>query len=167
MTGGWRTHFDQMARWHTRLMKATEPLDRLDFLYAFFESSHALNDWLQNSGATTQNSLMQLSKQNEELRINRDFANSLKRYVLTRKTSQPNPPSLDREYNDPGYSNFEPDSDLVLLSNGKKYNVFDLASRLMKIWSAYVATLTSDLNSEPTALFAPDAADPAPAAAES
>jgi hypothetical protein len=130
-----------MLRWYARLMKATEPLDRLDFLYAFFESSHALNDWLQNLGAATEKSLRRFSDQHEELRINRDFANSLKHYALSRRPSQPNPPSLAREYNDPGYGNFESDSDLVILSNGKKYNVYILAGNLMKIWTEYTATL--------------------------
>ena len=141
MTGGWSTHFDQMSRWYARLMKATEPLDRLDFLYAFFESSHALNDWLQNSGAATEKSLRRLSDQHEVLRINRDFANSLKHYALSRRPSQPNPPSLAREYNDPGHGNFESDSDLVILSDGKRFNVYVLAGNLMKIWTEYVATL--------------------------
>jgi hypothetical protein len=167
MTGGWKAHFDQMSRWYTRLIKATEPLDRLDFLYAFFESSHTLNDWLQNSGAATEESLRRLSGQHEELRINRDFANSLKHYVLSGRPSQPNPPSLAREYNDPGYGNFESDSDLVILSNGKKYNVYKLAGRLMEIWSSYVATLASDVKTSSTAPSAPYAADPAPAAAKS
>src|ERR1039457_1983242 len=106
MTGGWRSHYDQMSRWYARLMEAKEPLDRLDFLYAFFESSHALNDWLRNSGAATEENLRRLSDQHEELRINRDFANSLKHYVLSRRPSQPKPPSLAREYNDLGYCNF-------------------------------------------------------------
>jgi hypothetical protein len=37
MTGGWRAQLERVRRWYERAFRATDPLERGDFLYAFFD----------------------------------------------------------------------------------------------------------------------------------
>lgn len=132
MTGGWQSHLARIERWYNRSSSARDEHDQMDFLYAFFESSFALRDWLIDTGAMSQEATESLFLKHVELRINRDLANSLKHHSITRP-SQEQPPSIVVEYA-PEYPTFGGDRRLVILSEGRKYEALALAGRCLEIW---------------------------------
>ena len=136
MTGGWRSQWDRVARWHRRAISAQNAVDRYDFLYAFFESAFHLRDWLADSGATTSETLESFFESSPEMRLCRDLANSHKHFSI-RNPSQRHPPSELREYS-PGTANLGEDLSLVILSDGEKYDAFDLAQRIFNHWEAFL-----------------------------
>jgi hypothetical protein len=128
MSGGWRTQLDRVRRWHRRASNATDPTDRCDCLYAFFESAFHLRDWLKDTGAVPEAELQNLFETNEDMRLCRDLANSHKHCSLSRP-SQSNPPSEVREYS-PSRGNLSADVSLMILSDGVKHDAFDIATRI-------------------------------------
>jgi hypothetical protein len=56
---GWQGHLQRVERWHQRANHALDTYngvaadDAIDFLYAFFQASYHMRDWLQNSGAAS------------------------------------------------------------------------------------------------------------------
>ena len=133
MTGGWQAHLARVERWYRRAAFAKDEHDQLDFLFAFFESSFSLRDWLIDTGAVSQQGMEALFTKHVELRINRDLANSLKHHSIHR-VSQKQPPSIAIEYA-PEYPTYRSDSRLVVLSEGKKYDALTLAERCLAIWT--------------------------------
>lgn len=75
-------------------------------------------------------------EKNEEMRLCRDLANSHKHYSLKRP-SQTTPPSEVREYS-PASGNLSSDVSLMILSDGKKHDAVDLASRVLRLWEAFI-----------------------------
>ena len=138
MTGGWRTQLNRVRRWWRRLSNATDPHDREDYLYAFFENAFHLRDWLRDTGEVAEADLAKFFEVNEEMRLCRDLANSHKHYSL-RHASQSAPPSEVREYW-PGGGNFTADVSLTILSEGKKYDAFVLAKRILDRWEEFIAS---------------------------
>ncbi len=138
MTGGWRTQLDRVRRWYHRASKAELPIDRYDFLYAFFENAFHLRDWLLDSGATSEADLDGLFATNADMRLCRDLANSHKHYSL-RHPSQPAPPSEVHEYS-PGSGNLGSDISLVILSDGMQHDAFDLAERILRAWEDFITS---------------------------
>ncbi len=139
MTGGWQSQLARVERWYERLIAARNEDDQLDFLFAFFESSFALRDWLVNTLAATEQDMAALFKQHVELRLNRDLANSTKHHSISR-TSQDEPPSIAAEYA-PEWPTFGVDRRLIVLSEGKTYDALALAKRCLDIWREFVKQL--------------------------
>jgi hypothetical protein len=132
MTGGWQAHLARVERWYRRAALAKNEHDQLDFLFAFFESSFWLRDWLIDTGAIPQPEMETLFAKHVELRINRVLANSLKHHSIHR-VSQEQPPSIAIEYA-PEYPTYRDDSRLVILSEGVKYDALALAKQCLSIW---------------------------------
>ena len=139
MTGGWRSHFDRVERWYERSKLRGPEHDQLDFLFAFFENSFALRDWLLDTGAVSKREVDALFSKHVEMRINRDLANSFKHHSIDRP-SQEEPPSIAIEYA-PGRPTFRTDSRLVVLSEGVKYDALGLAGRCLEIWRGLLSSL--------------------------
>ena len=136
MTGGWRAQLDRVRRWHARLATARNPSDRHDFLYAFFESAFHLRDWLLDAGAASERDIRTLFEGAEEMRLCRDLANSHKHFSLY-DPSQPLPPSEALEFA-AGFGNLDTDTSLVVLSDGKKHDAFELATKVLRSWEAFI-----------------------------
>jgi hypothetical protein len=136
MNDGWRSQWNRVQRWQERASNASTPVDRADFLYAFFENAFHLRDWLADTGAIDPAALETLFTENAALRLCRDLANSHKHYSL-RRSSQPRPPSEVREYS-PGTGNLAGDVSLVVLSDGIKHDAFELAWRILRAWDAFL-----------------------------
>lgn len=119
-------------------LTAVEPSDRYDFLHAFFENAFHLRDWLKDTGAVSEQDLDAFFATNAEMRLCRDLANAHKHYSLKRP-GQPAPPSEVREYL-PGMGNLDLDVSLVILSDGVKYDAFDLARRILRLWEVFITT---------------------------
>lgn len=136
MTGGWQTQLDRVSRWYRRASNATDPTERCDYVYAFFENAFHLRDLLLDTGAVPEADLRKFFEANEEMRLCRDLANSHKHYSV-RSPSQSTPPSEVREYS-PATGNLNSDVSLMILSDGKKYDPFDLAKRILHLWEAFI-----------------------------
>jgi hypothetical protein len=137
-TPGWRGQYERLRRWHQRLKEATNPLDREDFLYAFFQASNNLRDWLVKLGDTPQSSIEDLYRDSEYLRLGQDVANAIKHGSLSDpKLGQEF--SMAREYADPGLGTFTPDSHLrILTPSGKTLDAFDVAARCAGAWEDFL-----------------------------
>ncbi len=142
MSGGWQGHLARVERWYKRSSNSHDEHDQIDFLYAFFESSFALRDWLIDTGAMSPQEIDSLFLKHVELRINRDVANSLKHHSITRP-SQEQPPSIAAEYA-PEYPTFGSDRRLIILSEGRKYEALALARRCLEIWHECLDTLSNN-----------------------
>lgn len=138
MTGGWHSHLERVGRWHERAVAANNLEDQSDFLFAFFESSFALRDWLVDTGTVGQRQLEDLFAGSVALRINRDIANQLKHHSIVRP-SQEQPPALAREYAPERLSHAK--SRLIVLSEGRTYDALELASECLRTWRDYTAGL--------------------------
>jgi hypothetical protein len=136
MSGGWQTQLDRVRRWCRRAANATDLADRRDYLYAFFENALHLRDWLHDTGAVPEANLKKFFEANVEMRLCRDLANSHKHYSL-RRPSQIIPPAEIREYS-PASGNLNSDVSLMILSDGRKYDPFDLGKRILQLWEAFI-----------------------------
>ena len=136
MTGGWRSQFQRLQRWHDRAISADKFIDRLDFLYVFFENALHLREWLCDTDAVTASELQAFFDANEDMRLCRDLANSHKHYSISRP-SQPAPPTEIHEYS-PGTGNLGTDMSLVVLSDGKSLDTFELAGRVLRLWQDFI-----------------------------
>jgi hypothetical protein len=141
MTGGWRTQFERLQRWYRRASNAADPIDRLDFLYAFFENAFHLRDWLVDAGVVSHSDMRAFFNAHEDMRLCRDLANAHKHFSI-RDPSQPLPPSEVHEYSPKGGS-LSADVSLVVLSDGKKHDVVDLAGRILHHWTNFVDAFPS------------------------
>jgi hypothetical protein len=139
MTGGWQSQLDRIRRWYHRASNATDPTDRCDYLYAYFENAFHLRDWLQQTGAATEADLKTFFDANEEMRLCRDLANAHKHYSLIHRPSQSIPPSEVREYSPMG-GNLGSDVSLMILSAGEKADAFELAGRILQLWEGFIAS---------------------------
>ena len=135
MTGGWRAKHERVKRWFNRAVCATEPIDRIDFLYAFFENAYHLRDWIKDTKAVEDDDLNKFISGNAYMRLCRDLANSHKHYSLNRGNSTP--PSEVREYS-PGNGNLELDTSLIIIRDGTKYDAVDLAKNIMTAWEDFI-----------------------------
>jgi hypothetical protein len=136
MTEGWQSQLDRVRGWYHRALTAEDPTEKYDFLCAFFESAFHLRDWLKNTGKVSEQDLCKLFDVNENMRLCRDLANSHKHYSIN-NPSQLVPPSEVREYS-PKSGNLTSNVSLVILSDGKKHNAFDLAKCVMRVWEDFI-----------------------------
>lgn len=136
MTGGWQAQFGRMCRWHERLRNAS-PGDKIDFLYAFFENAFHLRDWLIDTGAVKSVDLDRFFAQSALMRLSRDIANAHKHYSISRP-SQPLPFTEVREYAPFGGGNLTDRESLSILSDGEKYDAFELASEIRRAWERFL-----------------------------
>lgn len=136
MTGGWQSQFDRMCRWHDRLRTARSG-DKIDFLYAFFENAFHLRDWLVDTGAVKLADIDHFFAQSTVMRLCRDIANAHKHYSISRP-SQSMPFTELREYEPYGGGTLTDSQSLCVISDGEKYDAFDLASRVRRAWEEYL-----------------------------
>jgi hypothetical protein len=137
MTGGWSAQYLRMRRWYNRTVAATMHDDRHDLVYAFFESAFHLRDWMVDTGGATNDEMNGFFDAHEEMRLCRDLANAHKHYSLGKKPSQGVPPSEVMEYRK-GAGNLGGDHSLMVLSQGKKHDAFELASRILNRWDSFL-----------------------------
>lgn len=136
MTGGWQSQFSRMCRWHDRLRDAA-PSDKIDFLYAFFENAFHLRDWLVDTGALQSTNIDRFFAQSAVMRLCRDIANAHKHHSISRP-SQPTPFTELREYAPYGGGNLTDSESLSIISDGEKYDAFDLAASVRCAWELFL-----------------------------
>ena len=136
-TPGWQGHYARMGRWRHRWRAASDPVEREDFLYAFFCAAANLADWLKAEAAVPQTELDALLKNSSDLRVARDISNVIKHRDLS-------DPKVGREYSmarqndDPPHGTFAPDSRLTIYTNGAWIDAFEIANRCAREWDAFL-----------------------------
>ena len=142
--GGWRGQWHRVRRWHSRVQTG-EPVDREDFLYAFFQNCASLRDWLKydRPESLEQRELEDLVKNHVELRLCQDISNATKHLQLSdpkmrREFAQA------REYVPAPVKGGSPSSTIVLLADGQKYDALVLVDRCVEIWRSFLKTHSLD-----------------------
>ncbi|HLG24161.1 MAG TPA: hypothetical protein VI564_04515 [Candidatus Nanoarchaeia archaeon] len=159
-----KPHLEQFARvhrWKKRLDKirfsnsqeSSQP-EHYDFIYAFFTNCYHLRDFLKHSKAIQTKLVDEFFTKNKEMQICRDICNESKHCVLdspsigleilnTNKKSAKGWAGvcLIREY-DPFQEVLKNDNPVknikyVVLADGKKYNVFELADKCYQLWTNF------------------------------
>lgn len=103
----WESQLRRVERWHQRAVHVLDPYNRtdrgeaIDFLYAFFQSTYHLRDWLHNSGSASRASLDALMTANHSLGLCRDLCNGTKHFALDPRRSKTRQIGLMHEYVDP------------------------------------------------------------------
>lgn len=137
---GWRGQYHRLRRWRRRLSEA-EPNDSeelFDFILAFFTVCYHLRDWLLRDVPAAQADLDELFAKSKPLRLSADIANIAKHFDLMRPPRAGLQLSFAREYVPGGVGWFGRDGRLVVLSDGEKTDVLDLATEAEKAWTAFL-----------------------------
>ena len=136
---GWRGQYERLGRWRGRLSEL-EPNDLeglFDFVLAFFTVSYHLRDWLLRDAPSIQADLDDLFTKSKPLRLTADIANIAKHLDLTRPPRAGRQLSFAREYVPGGMGRFGRDGRLVVLSDGEKIDVRDLAAE-EQTWTTFL-----------------------------
>lgn len=136
MNDGWKAQYERVFRWYDRVFNCKSEIDRRDFMYAFFENAFHLRDWLIDTGIVNKDTLYNFFDSKTEMRLCRDLANAHKHYSIN-QPSQSAPPSEVQEYS-PGNGDFGSDYSLVILSEGKHHNAYELATKIMASWDFFI-----------------------------
>jgi len=150
--GGWRGQYTRVRRWHRRLRTARTESDFIDFLYAFFQNTNHLADWVSNDRPEQQTRVEELVAQTIELRICRDICNATKHFDFNGPPKVPAGFADGREYIPDSYPREYPGFPLFFIAGGVKYDSLQLADRCMAAWDTFVLTLepTSTSDHEPS-----------------
>jgi hypothetical protein len=114
-------------------------LDVEDYLYAFFLNCFHLREWLQEARVVPQASIERLFRDNQELRLCQDIANATKHRSLV-DPKQSREFSLARVYVGKTKGWFEPDTALVVLSEGHQHDALELARRCLDLWDNFLTS---------------------------
>lgn len=140
--GGWRGQLKRTQRWHNRIRALHNEkgfqvdFEDLDLVFAFFQNCYHLREWVAISRDVPLNELDDFMIKHAEMRACRDIANGTKHFHITR-------PSVDaefsvgREYTQDNDGN--PGQTWFVIA-GEKYDLFELASRCMKLWTEFLAS---------------------------
>lgn len=124
-----------MLRWQERTNEALKQSDgktKYDFMYAFFQSSYHLRDWLVSDGAATKDEMKNLFDSSIELQLCRDICNATK-HLQYDKPSIDAKPRISREWDpfrnkDMGFS----------LYSDKKRPIPELMAQCVKTWDDFL-----------------------------
>ena len=131
---GWPDQYERMVRWRDRILEVQKSESHtLDLAIAFFQSCYHLHDWLKYTSTVNQSKLEQLIVDHFEIKICKDFCNASKHFSLT-SPKLPNEFSLLKEYNPKRSGRF----DLVILTDGKKVELFSLIEKCVDIWTEFI-----------------------------
>lgn len=137
---GWRGQYEGLRRWRGRLSEL-DPNDLeglFDFVLAFFTVSYHLRDWLLRDAPSVQADLDDLFTKSSPLRLTSDIANIAKHFDLTHPPRSGRQLSFAREYVPGGMGWFGRDGRLVVLSDGEKIDVLDLAAAAEEAWTVFL-----------------------------
>ena len=135
---GWRGEYARLGRWRDRIRASHSEADVEDFLYAFFQATSNLRDWVQAEKVVPQARLENLYRESFDLRLAQDVGNASKHRGLT-------DPKVGREFSlvreavDPGQGLFDDDATLTILSGGRHYDAFELVERCWLQWTTFLA----------------------------
>jgi hypothetical protein len=109
--------------------RRTDDLEELfDFVLTFFTVCYHLQDWLLQDDPSIQPALDELFSTSKPLRLSADIANIAKHFDSTRPPRAGRQLSFAREYVPGGMGWFGRDGRLLVLSDGEKSDVLDLAA---------------------------------------
>lgn len=134
---GWEGHWARVRRWHDRVVHAKRPDDVEDYLYAFFQNCSVLRDWLPPERFPPAD-VDAFFREHLEMRLCRDIGNMTKHRRLTRSATGMEP-SLAREYQPRAAGTFDRNSSFIVLSQGEKHDLRDIATCCLKRWEEFFA----------------------------
>ena len=127
-----------------------------DDVYTFFIHCHHIQDWfveLNLLGATRED-VNELINGIQALRICADICNATKHYKITRKLRSPDQPHIVSRkhvgHSEGPMGDAQPIlmSTFTILSDGKKYDVLEVAEACINAWHAFIEWLKSGRPSE-------------------
>jgi hypothetical protein len=128
---GWKSEYDRLCRWWMRLAGTDEDdadiETAIDFYLAFFQSAFIMQEWLKYQFPDEHAALIRMCPFHG---IVRDIA-IRHRHLTIERPSNDAAFVICREY--AVYRNNE--SQLILLSGGQKYELFDIARRIFTHWN--------------------------------
>lgn len=110
-----------------------------DIIYACFQNIFYLKDWLKESNLFSNTELNEFINNNIEIGICRDICNCTKHFNI-------NHPSVDsnfgfaREFNPMSAINKKPKINLVILANGRTYEVDAIIRKCIELWRDLILT---------------------------
>lgn len=142
--------FRRLERWNKILNEirvSNSPDEMADYqvdcIYSFFMNCYHLTDWLKNTEPKQidENKIYDFINKNRELKICHDVCNGSKHLNLKRPKCG-GMLTLHREY-DPFHEIIKSDkplhnSNYVLIADGEKFDVFDLANRCLELWQKFL-----------------------------
>lgn len=147
--GGWRRQLERAKRWYKKLEKIYASQgenmrweEAMDIVYAFFQNCYHLRDYILNSKAFSKTSVDRLFLENPEMQICQDICNGTKHYQL-RRPRRKREFSMALEYVPESWPDrrFQANEKLVILSEGKKYDLFEVANRCLALWEEFTDKL--------------------------
>jgi len=132
---GWRGQYKRMLRWQARANEALKYSDGdtiYDFIYAFFQSSYHLRDWLLSDGVATNEEVKILFSSCAELQLCRDICNASKHLQYDRPSIEP-VPMICREWN-----SFENKYMDYSLYTDKRKPIPELMAQCVKAWDDFL-----------------------------
>jgi len=126
---GWRSEFDRLERWWQRIAVAkrneTDIQEEVDFYLSFFQSAYILQEWIKT----------QLPKMHSSLLPNLKYHGVIRDIAVRHRHLTIHRPSDDADFVIcREYEPWDEVARLVLLSNGTKYALHDVASATYRFW---------------------------------
>ncbi len=136
--GGWSEQWDRLSRWYQRVHES-RGVDREEFLYAFFQNCASFRDWIHanRSPNVTKVTLEELVRSNTELSVCQDISNGSKHFALN-DPKMPREFARAREYVPAPLAGGVSAWSFVILSDGHKYDVVDLADTCYRLWQTFL-----------------------------
>lgn len=139
---GWQGQYRRMLRWQKRALVSMQGNDGdeiYDFIYAFFQNSYHLRDWLVSDDVATKEEMKDLFSQYIELQFCRDICNATK-HLQYNTASIDSQPFIAREWDI-----FKKEPIGFSLYSDKKRPVGELMSACVVAWDNFLSK--KDLNS--------------------
>lgn len=139
--GDWLGQLERVRRWHRRFgaVRAaagdTVGLDDLDLVYAFFQNSWHLRDWIEKTSGVAKAELDCFVSANQALRLCRDLANGTKHFSISSPSVDAHP-SILREYLPPPIGGGQAGHRWLVIA-GERRDLFGLADECMSLWERF------------------------------
>lgn len=136
---GWRSQYQRMERWLTRIaMHAGNEADHdlLDTYLAFFLNCYSLRDWFVKSETIAAADIDDLIQKNRRMRLCRDLCNRSKHLRISKPSTDADF-SIYREYRGSG----RPSALAMIAEDTKglqKADLWDVAHECARFWSDFI-----------------------------
>ena len=133
---GWKGQYNRMLRWRDRANEALKQNNDgnaiYDFIYAFFQNSYHLRDWIVSDGAATKEEMKSLFSSSIELQLCRDICNATK-HLQYNNSSIDTKPRISREWD-----HFENKDAEFSLYSDKRRPVPELMTQCVNAWNEFL-----------------------------
>lgn len=142
--GGWKGQYRRMIRWYEKLkqsnpgnFESSDIFEHHDILYACFQNIFFLKDWLIHDANLTSKAVNDFVNENLELQLCRDICNGTKHFNLNNASVEADF-TIIREYNPFHKQLKEQPYNVIILSDGHKFELKKLASQCIQLWNGFI-----------------------------